>query len=338
MTISSKTDPINLRRKVSAIFFPEIMVQYGRRTRNMSAQESHTVSNYFFLKYCFLCFLITSVTFPTLASADELASSITVTTKQLRKKRDTSHEAPVEFNKDYFKGYETDFKSMLTSPARWDTTDWITATLVTGAAVALYDNDAKIQKWALDHKTTTTNNIGDNATLAGGGALTIPIVGGMYLYGYLADDGKMRKTSLLTVESFILTGVFVQTLKYATGRHRPYAEDGPRRWDGPGVHHGAELSFPGGHPSIAFSVATVIASEYDNIVVPTLAYGIATITALNRITHNAHWPSDVFVGSAIGYFTGKAVVASHRNGEEGRLSFTPIMNDGGPGIILTYRF
>lgn len=43
----------------------------------------------------------------------------------------------------------------------------------------------------------------------------------MYLYGHIADDSKMRKTVLLTVESVVLTGVFVQTLKYATQRHRP---------------------------------------------------------------------------------------------------------------------
>jgi len=279
-----------------------------------------------------------SFTFPGFASADEPASSITMTTGQAREKQDTSNEAPVEFNKDYFKGYVTDFKSIVTSPARWDTTDWITATLVTGAAIGLYENDAKIQKWFKDRETTTTNDIGEYATMAGCGPLTLPIVGGMYLYGYAADDGKMRKTSLLAAESFILTGVVVQTLKYATGRHRPNTGDGPRSWDGPGIHHDAALSFPGGHASTAFSIATVIASEYDNIIVPTIAYGIATLTGLNRVTHNYHWSSDVFVGAAIGYFTGKAVVASHRNGMENKLSFTPILNDGGLGMVLTCRF
>jgi hypothetical protein len=301
-------------------------------------QERRTVSNSVFLKYSIPLCLIILFAFPAIASADELTSSITMTTPIAQEKQDTSNDASVKFNEDYVKGYGKDFISMVTSPARWDTKDWITATLVTGAAIGLYENDAKIQKWALDHKTTTTNNIGDNATLAGFGALTIPIVGGMYLYGSFADDGKMRKTSLLSVESFILTGVFVQTLKYSTGRHRPYTEDGPRRWDGPGVHHGAELSFPSGHASAAFSVATVIASEYDNIIVPTLAYGIATITALNRVTHNAHWSSDTFMGAAIGYFTGKAVVASHRNSTVNSLSYAPIATDGGLGMVLTFRF
>lgn len=179
------------------------------------------------LKYSILVCLMTSFTFPVFASTDELTSSITVTTRQAREKQNTSNGAPVEFNKDYLKGYGTDFKSLVTSPARWDTADWITATLVTGAAIGLYDNDAKIQKWALDHKTTTTNNIGDEITDFGHGKFTPVILGGMYLYGHVADDGKMRKTVLLSIESFVLTGVFVQTIKYTTHRHRPNTDAPP---------------------------------------------------------------------------------------------------------------
>lgn len=259
--------------------------------------------------------------------------------QEVSENKDPQSEDAVELNKEYFKGYVSDFKNIVTSPARWDASDWITAVAVSGVAVGLYDNDAKIQKWALDHKTKTTDKIGDDATLAGNGVLTAPIVGGMYLYGYLADDGKMRKTSLLSVESFVLTGVFVQVLKYGTGRHRPYTGDPPHTWDGPFARHsGTNMSFPSGHASAAFSVATVIASEYDNIIVPTLAYGVATITALNRVTHNAHWSSDIFVGSAIGYFTGKAVVASHRGGGEERLSLAPMIIDENVGIGIIYKF
>lgn len=291
------------------------------------------------IKYLAFCSLLIGCFFPALTSADELTSSTSVTTREVRPTQNMTTEAPVELNKDYFNGYVADFKSMITLPARWNAPEWFTATLVTGVAVGLYDNDAKIQKWVLEHKTTTTDNIGDNATLVGNGALTIPVVGGMYLYGYLADDGKMRKTALLSVESFILTGVFVQTLKYSTGRHRPYTDDPPHTWNGPRRHNsGSAMSFPSGHASAAFSVATVIASEYDNVVVPTLAYGVAAITALNRVAHNAHWSSDIFVGSAIGYFTGKAIVASHRDGQASKLSFTPMINDGRLGMVLTYRF
>jgi PAP2 superfamily protein len=285
------------------------------------------------------CALVISLVVPALSAADREDPAPAPSPQEVQPAKAAPVGEPVEFNREYFKGFVTDFKSILASPARWDTADWVTATLVTGAAVGLYDNDAKIQKWALDHKTTTTNNIGDKVTYLGFGKYTPALLGGMYLYGYLAENGKSRKTALLSVESFVLTGVFVQTLKYTTGRHRPYTDDPPHTWDGPRRHNsGDHMSFPSGHASSAFAVATVIASEYDNPVVSTLSYGVAAITALNRVTHNAHWSSDIFVGSAIGYFTGKAVVASHKGGGESALSLAPALIDNDPGMVLTYKF
>lgn len=295
--------------------------------------------NSFFSKQSVLCFLIIAVLCPTRAVADELMSPATITAPHLVEKQNASNISGVEFNKEYFSGYLSDGKAIITAPARWDSSDWISAGIVTGITLGLYENDVKIQKWVLDHKTTTTNNIGDTVTHFGHGKFTPVILGGMYLYGHAADDSKMRGTVLLSVESFVLTGVFVQTLKYAAHRHRPYTDDGSRAWDGPSLNGSNDsYSFPSGHASSAFAVATVIASEYDNIIVPPLAYGIAAITALNRVSHNAHWSSDVFVSWAIGYFTGKAIVASHRNSNKSDLIITPIAGDGGLGIALTYGF
>jgi hypothetical protein len=286
-----------------------------------------------------LCMLLFCSALPALAQTGQAGADAGGPPQEVSGRKDVPGEAAVELDKEYFKGYVTDFKNIITSPARWDTCDWITAVAVTGVAAGLYDNDAKIQKWAQNHRTTTTDKIGDNVTLVGFGVLTAPVVGGMYLYGYMVDDGKMRKTSLLTVESFVLTGVFVQILKNAAGRHRPYTGDPPHTWDGPSAHNSASrMSFPSGHGSSAFAIATVIASEYDNIIVPTLAYGVAAITALNRVSHNAHWSSDTLVGSAIGYFTGKAVVASHRGGGEGRLSLAPMVIGDSAGMGMTYKF
>jgi membrane-associated phospholipid phosphatase len=284
------------------------------------------------------CTLVISLVVPALSAADREGPAPAPSSQEVQPAKVAPDGELVEFNRDYFKGYVTDFNSILASPARWDASDWITATVITGAAVGLYDNDAKIQTWVQDHKTTTANNIGDDVTGLGHGKYTPALLGGMYLYGHVAGDGKARKTALLSVESFVLTGIFVQTIKYSTHRHRPNTGDPYHTFDGPSLHGtNATSSFPSGHGSSAFAVATVIASEYDNAVVPPLAYGVATITALNRVMHNAHWPSDTFVGAAIGYFTGKAIVASHR-GRDNRLSLAPMMEESNIGVILTYTF
>jgi len=319
---------------------------YAAKHGDMRSRESphmHSMTRSLFVHTLLRAFGFTGLLFffsvtPVFASQNESASPAEAD-PGTGQRSEAPQEAPVEFNKAYFKGYVTDLKSIVISPARWDSTDWITATVVTGIAVGLYENDAKIQKWVLDHRTDSTNSIGDKVTELGFGKYTPVLIGGMYLYGHFAEDGKMRKTALLSVESFVLTGIFTQVLKYSTHRHRPDTGDPPHTWDGPSLDRsGSTMSFPSGHASSSFAIATVIASEYDNYLVPPLAYSVAAITALNRVSHNAHWSSDVFVGSAIGYFTGKAVVASHRNGKETRLSLAPMMIDGNLGSVMTYRF
>jgi hypothetical protein len=81
-----------------------------------------------------------------------------------------------------------------------------------------------------------------------------------------------------------------------------------------------------------------VASEYDNLLVPPLAYTAATLVALERVHNNAHWSSDVLLGSAIGYFTGKAVVHSHSGKQESTLSFTPLIDGKDVGLMVTYRY
>ncbi len=287
-------------------------------------------------RYLVAGFLIILSLAPVFASADETASSPTSTAREDMPPQ--TNETPVEFNKDYLKGYVTDFRNIVTSPARWDASDWLTATLVTGVAVGLYENDEKIRTWVQDHKTTTMNDIGDNVTDLGHGKYTVVLVGGLYLYGHFAGDGKAKETALLSVESFIVTSVFVTVLKRAGGRHRPYTGDPYNTWDGPRLA-AKNQSFPSGHASLSFAVASVIASEYDNAFVPTLAYSVAGITALNRVMHDAHWSSDTVVGAALGYFTGKAIVASHRGGKDGIVKVAPVIMEGGdPGIALVFAF
>lgn len=293
----------------------------------------------FYKKHLVLYLLIASCFLPAAIFAGELATSSSITSLESQQKQNKLTDAPVQLNRDYFTGYLTDSGNILTSPARWSASDWLTATVIAGITAGLYDNDAKIQKWVLDHKTTTISDIGDKVTLVGHGGLTPVILGSMYLYGNVANDATMQKTVLLSVESFVVTGVFVQTLKFSTHRHRPFTNDPPHTWDGASLKtDGSNHSFPSGHASSAFAVATVIAEEYDNAFIPPVAYTVAAITAFNRVSRNAHWSSDVFAGSAIGYFTGKAIVAAHRNTKESTVSLAPLILEGGSGLIVTYRF
>jgi membrane-associated phospholipid phosphatase len=61
-------------------------------------------------------------------------------------------------------------------------------------------------------------------------------------------------------------------------------------------------SFPSGHATAAFSVATIIAQRYrHHRGVPFVAYGAAVAVGLSRVTTTDHFPADVFLGGALGY-------------------------------------
>jgi membrane-associated phospholipid phosphatase len=67
-----------------------------------------------------------------------------------------------------------------------------------------------------------------------------------------------------------------------------------------------------------------------------LAYSIATLTALGRINSNAHWASDVFLGSAIGFFTAKAIVTLHK--KNANIAIIPVHDDHVRGLAISLTF
>jgi len=294
---------------------------------------NYKTSSICFVAALLFTFFVTGSSSP----AAEPAQPIDQPLPDIQKKNEQPQRPPVELNKEYFKRYWTDTKAILTAPAQWDQSDWIKASVVLGVTAGLYTQDDKIRIWVQKHKTRGTTHFADDASKIY--TYSLPALGALGLYGYVVKDEKAKTTFLLGAESVIITSVFVQTLKRSTGRHRPSTGDSHDTWSGPTPSgHNERLSFPSGDASTAFAIASVVASEYDNVIVPPLAYTAATLVALERVHNNAHWASDVFLGSAIGYFAGKAIVRYHSGKQESTLSLTPMIDGKDVGLMVTYRF
>jgi membrane-associated phospholipid phosphatase len=90
--------------------------------------------------------------------------------------------------------------------------------------------------------------------------------------------------------AIIANGLCTYGIKFITGRIRP---DGANR-----------RSFPSGHTSSSFLVATIADDLYGSkIGVP--AYLLAGLTGLSRIHDNKHYLSDVIFGASLGIALGK---------------------------------
>jgi len=134
----------------------------------------------------------------------------------------------------------------------------------------------------------------------------IALPASLLVAGYLRHDRYQVNTALLAGEAYADSAVVDLVMKAATRRKRP--SDVPPG----GSYHDTFFaggkspfkgsSFPSGHAAGVFSVATVVASRYQHHKwVPWLAYGFATAISFSRVTTRGHFPSDVFLGAALGY-------------------------------------
>ncbi len=124
--------------------------------------------------------------------------------------------------------------------------------------------------------------------------------------GYLRHDRYQVSTALLAGEAYADSAVVDLVAKAITRRKRP-ADVAPGAPFNDTFFSGGKSpfkgsSFPSGHAAGVFSVATVVATRYRNHRwVPWLSYGFATVISFSRVTTSAHFPSDVFLGAALGY-------------------------------------
>jgi len=149
---------------------------------------------------------------------------------------------------------------------------------------------------------------GRNTTLA----ITMTPVA-FYMVGLATHSTHARNTGMLAAEGLIDTQAVSFVMKSAIGRLTPsnIPPDGSLRdtwfkYKGGFTNRGG---FPSGHTASAFAVATIIAGRYPrHRWLPFVAYGAAGALSLTRLPTKAHFPSDIFLGAAMGYGVGRLVL------------------------------
>ena len=148
---------------------------------------------------------------------------------------------------------------------------------------------------------------------------TIVIGAGLWLSGRLAGDNTRERVGLRSLEAVVVSGVLGGAIKGVTGRARPDASDNPRDFVlGSGIGtRDAFQSFPSGHATAAWAFVSAVDAEWGRLSparprwVPVALYALAALTGVSRVYHNRHWASDVVMGSALGFVSGRAIVRWH---------------------------
>ena len=129
--------------------------------------------------------------------------------------------------------------------------------------------------------------------------------------------------AMLALEGYVISGILTQALKYSINRERP---DGTSR------------SFPSGHASSTFAVATAIAMVYhESKIIPPLMYSLATLASVARMVQDKHWASDIWIGAAMGFFFSRTIVKLHYKSRN-RLTMVPVITPEQTSFAVYYRF
>jgi membrane-associated phospholipid phosphatase len=261
----------------------------------------------------------------------------------------------------YFLLLGSDFKQQITKPFHMTGKDWGRFGIFAAATGGIMLLDESVQKRVLDltNRNKGLQDISSYVTRFGGLYEAYVLVG-LGTYGFLFKNEKMQTTTLLATQSYITSAAVAALIKTISGRQRPSLFD-PTHLEAEPAFHGPffkggkneagkriNTSFPSGHTTAAFSAATVYAMEYKSRPwIPVMAYSAATLIGLSRITENKHWFSDVFVGAALGYLTGRQVVNNyHRYSKlkapgqkKNTVSFNLNYNSGVvmPGLVYKFR-
>jgi|JI10StandDraft_1071094.scaffolds.fasta_scaffold126822_3 membrane-associated phospholipid phosphatase len=191
----------------------------------------------------------------------------------------------------------------------------VSGVIATSLTLPLDDN---VENYLSNHRIS--KKMDDTAHWIGHPYILGPASVIVYGTSLLGHNEHFQLISETMVEALIFNSVMTEGLKYGLNRQRP---------------NGGHYSFPSGHTSTAFTIASVLQSfEGWKIGVP--AFAVASFIGFTRLDGNYHHISDVVFGAALGSCIGLGSSLFHRN-ENTRLLISPIL-DQTRGIMLSYKF
>jgi len=165
----------------------------------------------------------------------------------------------------------------------------IIGSAATGVA-AIFDDDVCN---AIGDPESDFGSVGDTA---GGGLVVGGVVAALFAAGRLSDHQRFRDATYDVATGMLVTQAYTSLIKVAVNRPRP-----------DGSTSRIQSSFPSGHSSSSFAMATVLERHYGwKAGVP--GYTVASLIAASRVRYNRHYLSDVVAGGTLGIIVGRAAV------------------------------
>jgi len=193
---------------------------------------------------------------------------------------------------------------------------WVPTLAIAGGTAALIAADPHVASYFRSHaRNIDKGNDVFDPMITTGEVIAVPA--SLMAAGYMRHDSYQVDTALMAAEAYGDSAIVDLAIKAVSRRDRPSDIPAGKPFTNTFFNGGKSplqgSSFPSGHAAAAFSVATVVANRYSRHRWVSIAvYGMASLISASRITSNAHFTSDVFLGAALGYTTAKYTVLRPR--------------------------
>ncbi|RPD96652.1 phosphatase PAP2 family protein [Aureibaculum marinum] len=192
-----------------------------------------------------------------------------------------------------FKGLVNSYKQ----PLSWKKDDFLTAGGILVGTGLMYLADNEVNGFFVKQDKHIPHLVKQVGFYGGKPQTFFLVSAGVYGFGLLTDNEKIRRTGVLIITSAAASGILQSFSKNIAGRARPSNGDHNdfKPFNGNAGFH----SFPSGHAMLSFSMAHAVAKQFDNFWVKAGIYGVGSIVPISRLWANAHWVSDVGLGMVI---------------------------------------
>ncbi|MEI7842963.1 MAG: phosphatase PAP2 family protein [Gallionellaceae bacterium] len=228
-----------------------------------------------------------------------------------------------------------DFKYVATAPARWESPEWQTlgwATLAVAGTSIIADRPVRDFM-----RQQPRNNAFLDRIENFGATYAIGVMGGFYLAGVIGENEKSVNVAQDLVAASLVSATINQTIKVATNRYRPRDNRDIYNFQGyTGLNNNS--SFPSGHTTEAFTLASVIASHYEETWVSYTVYSVAALVGVARMYNDAHYASDVTASAFIGTLVGKSIVHHNLSLRTKKMAMLPIIAPDYAGVQVVGVF
>ncbi len=239
-----------------------------------------------------------------------------------------------DINKSLSDGWD-----ILKAPAHFTGAEWTVTGIILGGTAVSMTLDKNVRKLVRRNQTTTLDDVTKVGQFYGKVFPAASLSAGIYAAGLIFNDRSVSLTGRLLAESLLYAGTINLLLKVLLSRSRPYLNQGNTNFGNYNFTFDY-YSMPSGHSTVAFTISTVLAERINNIYATIGLYGLAALTAYQRVYSDNHWISDTILGAAIGVVISRAVVKLNQSDpyENDIPEITAFPINGGYGVGLKFHF